>query len=675
MPILNFNPQKIMEFFKGGRKFYELLLGMILILLMTSVAFFRLLDPFEMLFLDLRFHLRGTKPFPKDIVIIGVDESSLDAFGRWPWPRDKHAKLVDLLSRESFRPNSLAFDMLFEQKEAGLTPSGSGDADLAYRSKNFQNQIVMSYFFEKSPVNSFYIERYERDLEKEKRLETFALKTSESPPEYIEEYQKVSLPFSELADFADLAFVNTPSDADGRTRRTQLLGKYRGKIYPSLDLQVVLHYLGASMEDVRLENDAIVVEKSRVGPRRIPISSRGEMLINYYGGSEAIPSASFLQVLDSGKAWIQGAKPELLKSLKDKIVLVGVTALGIGDRRTTPYNRYEPGISLHAHTIANIIQENYLVRAPAWVSCAAMVGVGIFVILVTMLGRITRSFPFVLAAILIYFLAAQILFTKGIWIDFAVQTFTFVVVFISITSFRYFTALEELKRTHNQLIQSAKMASLGELSAGIAHEFRNILNAINLNVEVALSPNLTPERKEKYALMLKKIMTNATLILEGLLTFSRQSQAVKTPGNLKETVLDTLLLVEKELIRHTIESKTDLAEVPEISYDRGQISQVIMNLMNNARDALKDRPSKEIKLTLREDGDFLRIDIADNGTGIPPQVLKRLFQPFVTSKPAGKGTGLGLSVCHGIIKGHGGDIKVTTVQGKGTTWHIYLPKK
>ena len=156
----------------------------------------------------------------------------------------------------------------------------------------------------------------------------------------------------------------------------------------------------------------------------------------------------------------------------------------------------------------------------------------------------------------------------------------------------------------------------------------------------------------------------------GLLTIAKRLAEATLPHPSQSD----FLILEKEMMRHQIRLETDLKDVPEIPFDRGQVSQVVMNMVNNSRDALKDRENKQIKISLTEETAMLRLDIADNGSGIPPQVLKRLFQPFVTSKPAGKGTGLGLSVCHGIIKNHGGDIKVTTAQNKGTTWHIYLPK-
>lgn len=661
---------KLFKPFEDPRRLYELGIGTALLVLMSLFALLRSFDAFEMLFFDLHFQIRGVREVPKDVVVVGVDEASLDYVGRWPWNRDKHAKLIDLLNHNAFRPNSLFFDMLFEQKDSSFP---KGDEDLIYRAEKFKSSLFMSYFFEKG-VSNAYMERYERHPEKEKRLEDFALPASEEIPEHLESYDKVSLPFIELANASKLVYVNTPNDKDGRTRRAQLLAKYQGKIYPSADLLVVLNYLGVSIKEVRLTKKSIVIHSPKHGVFNIPINSHGELLINYYGGLDHVSSLSFLEALNEAKAWTQGKSAEHLKALKDKIVLVGVTALGIGDRRTTPFREYEPGVALHAQIMANILERRFLIRSSRVYSLIGLWTLGLTAIFCTMFLRISRSLPAVLGLTLIYFALTHLLFLEGHWIDFASAATTVIILFIGITSFRYFSALEELKRTQNQLIQAAKLASLGEMSAGIAHEFRNILNAVNLSAEALTRPGLPPEKVEKYGAMLKKIMGSANAILEGLLLFARQSQSVKTPGNLKACIEDTLIILEKEMIRHQIELTTDLDNVPEIPFDRGQISQVVLNMANNSRDALKDRENKKIKISLKEEPASLRMDIEDNGSGIPPQVLKRLFQPFVTSKEPGKGTGLGLSVCHGIIRSHGGDIKVTTAQNLGTTWHIYLPK-
>ncbi|MBI3312681.1 MAG: CHASE2 domain-containing protein [Candidatus Omnitrophica bacterium] len=658
--------KKLLNIFRDKNKKLELLVSLVLLLVMSLAASGRALDPFELLFFDLRFQLRPELPFPKNIAVVGIDESSIDVFGRWPWSRDKHAALFGLLKHEAFRPSVIGYDALFENKNPADL---KGDENLVYQTSGFNGRVLMAYFFEKGPATL-----YERSEEKEKILERFALPHSDSPPENLDEADKVSLPFRELSEVAGLSFVNSPVDPDGRSRRAQLLMRYQGKIYPSMDLLAALQYLGASLTDVRLEKRAIVIKKSEKGKKIIPVDSRGAILLNYFGKNSHAEVRSFTQILEAGNRWMSGESAGVLSDFKDKIVLVGVTALGIGDRRVTPFHQYEAGVNLHAQTIANILEEKYLVRATPALSYFALIFCGILVIGITMFFSIAQSLPLVISLGILYFLTASFFFLKGIWIDVAIQEVTLLVLFVGISSFRYFMALEELKKAQAQLIQSAKMASLGQLSAGISHEFRNILNSVNLHIEFCTLPNVDPEKQKKYLEKVKDIMKKANEILSGLLTFSRESQSVKKAGDLKKTVQETLLLTEKEMMYHQIEIKTDFDDdIPIFSYDSGQISQVIMNLMNNARDALKERSHKTITLRLKKDKDAVRLDIEDNGSGIPPQVLKRLFEPFVTSKPAGQGTGLGLSVCHGIIRNHQGDIRVTTAQGKGTTWHIFLP--
>jgi two-component system NtrC family sensor kinase len=217
------------------------------------------------------------------------------------------------------------------------------------------------------------------------------------------------------------------------------------------------------------------------------------------------------------------------------------------------------------------------------------------------------------------------------------------------------------------------MAALGELSSGMAHEFRNILSSISLHVEYALRPGMPPDKTQKNAVMARQVIRNAVDILNGLLTFARKKESVKVRGNLKKTVEDALMLVEKDLAVRNVKVVLELQDVEDVAFDAGQISQVVLNMVQNARDAMEKQEDKRLVLRLARQPDGARIEIADNGPGIAPSVLKHLFQPFVTTKPEGHGTGLGLSVCHGIVENHGGRITVETSPAKGTAWSIFIP--
>jgi len=274
----------------------------------------------------------------------------------------------------------------------------------------------------------------------------------------------------------------------------------------------------------------------------------------------------------------------------------------------------------------------------------------------------------------LYTALAYGLFLRGIWLDTAAPLLAMALIFVGILSLRYFTALDDLRRMQQELVHSARMATIGQVSSGMAHEFRNILHAIRLHVEGCARPGISAERLRRYMGVIFKIMGNADLILNGILSFARKRESDKTPGNLKQTVENTLLLLKRELLYRKIRVKADLHEVTGIFFDAGQISQVVMNLVNNARDALKGQEEKLIVIRLREDEQKVYLDIGDNGPGIAPEIMKKLFQPFMTTKPEGQGTGLGLSVCHGIVKNHGGDITVASVPKQGTVWHLWFPK-
>lgn len=653
--------------FSRKRKIGELLIGFVLLGLMSVLAQTRTLESFENLMLDAHFRVRGEKSFPDKVTMIGIDEASLDAFGRWPWPRSHHAQMLRILRHRSFLPAILSYDMLFEQADR---EHPEGDEALAHEVSNMPVPVLLAYFFERGSAWS-----HERNEAKEVLLEKFALASKEGArPPNLEQATMVSVSYLDVASHGDLAFVNAPVDADGRSRRMRLLMEYRGRVYPSFSLLSAMRYLGIGVEQVRLMRNAIRLEPPDRPAIVIPVTDEGDLLINYYCRSRRIPQLSYLDVLHSGKAWMEGeGLPDQLKSLHDKVVLVGVTALGLEDRRVTPFFEYEPGVSMQAQAIVNIIQSDFLRRAPIEISLLTLILTGLLAVMITTFLRITASLPAIFGLGLLYMAFSHLLFRLGVWIDGAVVLHSIVVIFIGITSFRYFTTLEELKQTQQQLIHSAKMASLGQLSAGIAHEFRNILNAINLHVEYASRPGLDPEKAVKYIEKVRGIVQNASRILISLLTFARKNESVKAPGDLKKTIEETLTLVQKEMVRHHIQVDSQLDDVREISYDAGQVSQVIMNLMNNARDAIAEQETKKILIRLKEASKGAIIDIGDNGPGISPAVMKRLFEPFVTSKEAGKGTGLGLSVCHGIIRNHGGEITVTTEQGQGTTWHIFIP--
>jgi signal transduction histidine kinase len=246
-------------------------------------------------------------------------------------------------------------------------------------------------------------------------------------------------------------------------------------------------------------------------------------------------------------------------------------------------------------------------------------------------------------------------------------------------------ALEKLTRAQSQLVRAEKMASIGQLVAGIAHEINNPVNAIVNTVnplsesvdEVAAkagSPavlELTTDIKD----MVRVIQNGARRtkeIVQALHNYSRTDDERLVEFDLNRGLDDSL-----ELLRHLLKGGIDVEKhygaVGRISGHAGQINQVFMNLLTNAAQAMTGRQGAKITLrTTREAGQVV-IQVADNGPGIPPEILSRIFDPFFTTKDVGEGTGLGLSIVHGIVERHGGTIEVESEVGKGTTFTVTLP--
>jgi len=628
-----------------------------------------LFEPIEELFLDAAFFLRGERDMPPDVTVIGIDEQSMDhpKAGPWPWPRSFHAEFLDRLIQPESRPKAAGYDVFFERADAEDEP---GDMAMSYKTQDLGASLVLAYFFEKG-----YRSRFDKETEKDSTLTRFALKTSGKHPSELETFDKVSLPFQALSKHSGLGFANTVRSQGGNTSRIRLLALYRGKIYPSLDLLAVTKYLGAGIKDMTVYRDFIEI-KTGSTVRRVPITEEGDMWVDFYGGTKKSGRFySFIHCIFGDSMLSPPQSASLKRALKDKLVFVGRTSLVLKDGHSTPFDANLASVFLRAQAAGNILEGRHLRRAPA---LAVILVIFVLAIAVMFIGTRLSISKAMAAAVLLgifHLLTAFLLFRSGLWADVAACQLAIYGCFGGLLVFRYLYAMEELRRTQNDLLHSTKLAMVGQVSSGMAHEFRNILHAIRLHVEGCARPGLSPERVQKYMAVVFKILNNAELILNGILTFSRKNQSDRKMGDMKKTIEDTLLLLKKELQYQNIRIVRHFDEVAEISIDAGQMAQVVMNLINNARDALSKNQEKVIIISLKQDDRNLYLDIADNGPGIPSHVLKNLFQPFVTSKKEGKGTGLGLSVCKAIVENHNGEIKATSLAGQGTAWHIVLPKQ
>lgn len=278
---------------------------------------------------------------------------------------------------------------------------------------------------------------------------------------------------------------------------------------------------------------------------------------------------------------------------------------------------------------------------------------------------------------------------------------------------REWRLLQEKKRVEKQLkesqalvIQQEKMASIGLLAAGVAHEINNPMGFIISNLsslgkytdkliqfiefqgqaldKCADEATRATLAEQKLQIKLEYLVTDlrelisesldgsrrVSKIVQDLQTFSRADSNEVVPSDLNETIMRTINMVRNE-IKYVAELELRLENLPPVNCQPQQIGQVIMNLLMNAAHSIQSRGL--ITLATSQVGDSVEISVTDNGCGISPEHLERIFEPFFTTKEAGRGTGLGLAISHDIVKKHGGELQVESTSGKGTTFTVRLP--
>jgi len=234
-------------------------------------------------------------------------------------------------------------------------------------------------------------------------------------------------------------------------------------------------------------------------------------------------------------------------------------------------------------------------------------------------------------------------------------------------------AYENLRRTQEQLLHSEKMAAVGQLISGVAHELNNPLTAILGYSQLLLSSGQMPPLGMEYSDKLYKQAQRTHRIVQNLLSFARQHKPERAAVQLNQILEDTLALRDYDLRLSNIRVHYDLApDLPMTAADPHQLQQVFLNLVNNAVDAILENSNEgDLWVSSRAREDRLVVEFKDSGPGVKD--ASRVFDPFYTTKPVGKGTGLGLSICYGIVTEHGGSISVTNLQPSGACFTIELP--
>lgn len=233
---------------------------------------------------------------------------------------------------------------------------------------------------------------------------------------------------------------------------------------------------------------------------------------------------------------------------------------------------------------------------------------------------------------------------------------------------------QKLEKTQLQLLQSEKMASLGKLAAGVAHQLNNPLGGIILYTKLVLEENNLPEPAREDLLRILRDAERCRDTVKELLEFTRQTRHRMRPHDINSALNRTLFLLENQPLFQNIAIEKKLAEnLPMLIADIQQLNHLFMNITINAAQAMDGKGTLFYKTELMADEKHIAITISDTGPGIPDDILAHIFEPFFTTKEEGKGTGLGLSLVYGIVENHGGQISAKSKIGKGTSFFIELP--
>jgi signal transduction histidine kinase len=240
------------------------------------------------------------------------------------------------------------------------------------------------------------------------------------------------------------------------------------------------------------------------------------------------------------------------------------------------------------------------------------------------------------------------------------------------------TPAAETETLRQQLLQAQRLSSVGELASSIAHEFNNILTTIINSAKLGMRNADATEKQQAFERVVKAGQRAAT-IAGGMLGFARKTSTHRQRCDVARMVEEVLLLTDKDLGKHRVQVESRFHARPTVWAVPGQIEQILVNLVINARQAMPNGGRLRIEVKDNAESDVVEVRVADTGVGIPPEQLRQIFEPFFTTKKPDEygrgGTGLGLSVCRQIIEQHHGRIRVESVVGKGSTFTVKLPRR
>ncbi len=713
----------------------------------------RILDAIENRMYDMRVKLLSLhQPPSNDIVIVGIDDYSLSflapEIGRWPWPRYVYGGIIDYCASAS----TIAFDIIFAEENEN---NKEGDKVFTNSAKHYGKVISALYLSNAQDTG------YDIPIES---ISQFSLPASFSPQITIDSYEYGLIPFPNLLAASNkLGTVQHEVESDGVLRTYTLAAKYHERFFPSLGLAAAMTYLGLTPQQVSCDVDSNL----HLGDRQIPLANNKHLRLLPPNVDDESMRHKTYRVVDILTSWYmekEGKQPIIPRdTFKDKIVLVGSLAIGVKDREIIAGGFNLDGVLVHAIAVDNLLNSKSLQLCRPFIEflivliiCllpvfASIERPGFMVMTIALI--LTGYLGIVIGALFLWHVilpvTAPVLGIMSSSIGLGVSYWYIELVQRKKLEFNLREAYEDLKITNEkladyshtleikvdertkeiteknvelegtlnqlkqmqeQLIMQEKLASLGQVTAGIAHEIKNPLNFVNNFSKVSIS--LTEELEDEIQLHKDKLSsTTNDFILEIITDLKSNIEKINNHGNRADRIVRGMLVQyrgnsggkEKTGINALIDDNLNLmyhgkrADEPtfdivqirdydesigEITVMPQELGRAFLNILNNAfysthqkKKKLKSDYNPQLTVRTKNCGDRVEIRIHDNGMGIPTDIMDKIFNPFFTTKPTGEGTGLGLSIAFEIIvQAHKGTLRVESEINKYAEFIITLPK-
>ena len=531
-------------FFVSPLKITVLVIFIALIMFFIDAPFLRFM---ELKALDLRMVSKGKLPAGGETVIAAIDEKSLGELGRWPWPRTTVARLVDKL--KGYGAKAVGFDIVFsepdqnsslgaivdltnEVKRIGIKDNrvqgllnkkklvADTDAALAKTIKRAKN-VTLGYFFLKSSKEAEHLS--EKDIEaagENIANSRYQMIQGETSPDVsalvnVTAYSAVTN-LKLLSDAAENSgYFNAFPDSDGTIRWSPLVMRFQDNYYLPLSMSLLVQYLDWPM--VTLNMAKFGIEGIKIGDINIPTSETGRMLINYLGPGKTFPHYSISDIIKGRLS------PD---TFKDKIVIVGATAIGIYDLRVTPYSSVYPGVEIHATAIDNILHGNFLHRSSgtSLLDICAIVFFGLLIGIAVPRVKAVQGMVLSLVVLIAFVLINTFIFSRyNLWLNIIYPALTMIVIYLGITVYRYITEEREKKKIRgafqyyltasviNEMLKDPSKLKLGGDKKDLTVLFSDIRGF------TTISEKLTPEDLVRLLNEYLTEMTNLVFKYDGLL--------------------------------------------------------------------------------------------------------------------------------------------------------------